>query len=127
MCTCESIRPGIAVIPSASITTSAASTCADDAVPTEVILPLSVRIESPLANGSFQLPETIWPRLTIAIFMSAHCAAACSGFVQIVGGKQLLDQRGRAIPIEGAEAVSRGDEARAGIEHFVLRMARAEF
>src|SRR5690348_3506688 len=110
MCTCESIRPGIAVMPSASMTTSAASTCAADAVPTDVILPFSVRIQSPLTNGSFQLPETIWPILTIATFISLR--RRLQRFVEIVGRQQRFEQRRRAVPVEGAEAVPGGDEAR---------------
>src|SRR6266498_5133454 len=46
---------------------------------------------------------------------------------KIVGREQLLDHPGRAVPVEGAEAVARGDETRSGVQHFVLGVARAEF
>jgi len=62
----------MAVMPSASITTSAASTAAADAVPTAAMRSRSIRIASPDAKGSRQSPETICPRLTMAIFMAAR-------------------------------------------------------
>src|SRR5262245_55617755 len=52
------------------MTTSAASTAAAEAVPTETILSPSVRIVSPAEIGLRQSPETIAPRLVIAIFMT---------------------------------------------------------
>src|SRR5689334_11307198 len=69
MCTCESMRPGMAIAPSASITTSHAETWAAVAVPTWSILPALITIESPAATGSRQSPERIAPRFTIAVFI----------------------------------------------------------
>src|SRR5262249_15053370 len=43
--------------------------------------------------------------------------SACSGVqraAQIIGGQQLLDHSSCSVPIEGAEAVARGDEPCAG-------------
>src|SRR3974390_586166 len=127
MCTCESIRPGMAVMPSASITTSAAPPSACDAVLTRTIRSPSVTIVSPDINGSRQLPDTMRPRLTTAIFMRTSLRRRAQGVVQIVGRDQRLDQCGRAVPVIGAKAVSRRHEPRAGIEHLVLHMPRAEF
>src|ERR1044072_5749110 len=111
-------------MPPASMTTSALSTAAADAVPTETMRSSSVMIASPAANGSRQLPETIWPRLTIATFISVR-RAELGG--ELIGVHQVVHHAGRAGPIEGAIAVAGGDEARAGIEHLVLGVARAEF
>src|SRR3974390_2318747 len=127
MCTCESIRPGMAVMPSASITTSAASTSAADAVPTRTMRSPSVTIVSPDMNGSRQLPDTMRPRLTTAIFMRTSLRRRAQRVVQIVGREQRLDQCGRAVPVIGAKAVPRRHEPCAGIEHLVLHMPRAEF
>src|SRR4051794_16808347 len=69
MWTWLSIRPGIAIAPPASITTSQAASCAALAVPTEVILPSAIRMASPAAVGLRQSPVTMVPRLTIAVFM----------------------------------------------------------
>src|SRR6266516_1473828 len=58
---------------------------------------------------------------------AAQSAAFCLQRAgKIVAGQQLLDHSGRAVPVEGAEAVASGDEARAGVEHLVLGVARAE-
>src|SRR5262249_1672494 len=66
MCTCESIRPGTAVVPAASITTSQASTSRAAAVPTPTMRSPSVRIGSPFRRGAARAPETMVPMLTIA-------------------------------------------------------------
>jgi hypothetical protein len=78
MWTCESINPGIAVMPPASITTSALSTAAAAAVPTSVMRSPSLMIVSPAANGARQSPETICPRLTIATFTRVRSRDQCS-------------------------------------------------
>ncbi len=49
----------MAVMPPASITTSAASTACADAVPTEAMRSPSLTIVSPFAKGLRQSPETI--------------------------------------------------------------------
>src|SRR5262245_31532731 len=122
------MRPGIAVIPPASMTTSAASTAAAEAVPTLTMLPPSVRIASPAEIGLRQSPATIAPRLVTAILMTT---ASMPGFAQLVvervGAEQVLDQPDCRIPIVGAEAVPGGHEARTCVEHLVLLMAGAEF
>jgi len=71
MWTWLSISPGIAIAPPASITTSQADSCVAFAVPTDVILPSSMRIVSPAVVGLRQSPVTMVPRLTIAVFMAA--------------------------------------------------------
>src|SRR5687767_10901938 len=63
------MSPGIAVAPSASITTSQAETAAADAVPTLAIFPPSMTIASPAATGDCQSPVTSVPMLTIATFI----------------------------------------------------------
>src|SRR5688500_20246586 len=63
------MRPGMAVAPSASMTTSQPSTALAETDPTSRILPSSMRIESPLTYGSRHSPEMIVPRLTMAVFM----------------------------------------------------------
>src|SRR5215468_5264061 len=130
MCTCESIRPGIAVMPSASITTSASSVATEDAVPTEAICPPSTMIVSPWVNGSRQSPEMIWPRLTIATFMAPAVPSSIRFATELVfepvGFHQAVHQAGGAIPVEGAVAMASGDKARPRIEHLILGMARAE-
>src|SRR5262249_39969562 len=118
------MRPGIAVMPPASMTTSAASTAATEAVPTLTMRSPSVRIVSPTAIGLRQSPETITPRLVTAIFMTA---ASVPGFAERIGTEQVVHQSARRIPVVGAEAVPGGHETGAGVEHLVLLMARAEF
>src|SRR5712691_7113043 len=59
----------MAVVRSASITRSQASTSAAGATPTVTIRSPSVMIVSPLTKGSFRSPETIVPMLTIATRM----------------------------------------------------------
>src|SRR6516162_2040812 len=66
MCTCESMRPGIAVVPSASMTTSQPSTSAAGAVPTDANLPSSAMTVSPGMKGTRQSPETMAPILVMA-------------------------------------------------------------
>src|SRR5262245_38550451 len=46
---------------------------------------------------------------------------------KIIGGQQRVDHAARAVPIECAVAVASGHEACTRIEHFVLRVPRAEF
>src|SRR5262249_53936009 len=67
MCTCESISPGIAVVPPASIMTSHASTAAAGAVPTDTMRSSSVRMVSPASSGSSKSPDTIEPTFTMAM------------------------------------------------------------
>src|SRR5580700_2244745 len=115
-------------MPPASITTSAASTAAAGVVPTSAIRSPSMRMVSPAAKGSRQSPETICPRLTIAIFMKLSSVSGARQFaLQIVRRQQRIHQPGRILPVKGAEAVAASDKAGAGIEHFVLRMPRTEF
>src|SRR4051794_4314020 len=85
MCTCESIRPGHAVVPFASTTKSHASTSWDDTVPTRLMRSSWIRIESPATNGSRQSPLTMVPMFTIAIFMRAPV----DGLAQAVAGHVL--------------------------------------
>src|SRR5215831_16275974 len=129
MWTCESIRPGMAVIPPASMTTSAASTSEADTVPARVMRSPSVRIVSPATKGSRQFPETIWPRLTMASFMAVRCSVvgARQFALHIVGGEKRVHQSASTLPVERPETVPAGHETRAGVEHFILRVARAEF
>src|ERR1700744_1686480 len=131
MWTWESIRPGIAVMPPASITTSQASTAAAFAVPALTILPSWLMTVSPSTNGACQSPETMVPRLVIATFMRRLRFLLVLHPVELVAQTirphQLIDHRGRIVPVIGAETVPRGDETRARIEHLVLLVARTEF
>src|SRR5262245_62577798 len=129
MWTWESIRPGIAVMPPASITTSAASTACAEAVPTETMRSPSVRMASPRPSGLCQSPVTICPILTIAVFIARpSCPHSVRGQRggKIVACHGVVHHLGRARPVERAVAVAGGDEARARVEHLVLRVARAE-
>ena len=45
---------------------------------------------------------------------------------QRIGGEKIVHQRGRPVPVIGTEAVARGDKTRAGLEHLVLLVTRAE-
>src|SRR5262245_4886750 len=130
MCTCESIRPGIAVMLSASITTSAASVATADAVPTEAIFPPSTMIVSPWTKGSRQSPETIWPMLTIATFMAPAVPSlirlAAKLVFQPIRFHEAVHEAGGTVPVEGAVAVAGSNEPRPRIEHLVLCMARTE-
>src|SRR4249919_1954000 len=119
----------MAVIPSASMTTSALSTAAGEAVPTETIFPSSVRMVSPLATGARQSPEMISPRLTIAIFMTAPSSMfyAVQFIRERIGFQQVLHHSSRRIPVVGPEAVTGRDKSRARIKHLVLLMSRPEF
>jgi hypothetical protein len=75
----------MAVAPPASMTTSAVSTAAADAVPTSAIRSSSVMTVSPGASGRRQSPVTMHPRLTMATFMRLRrrtilrtlCAPVC--------------------------------------------------
>src|ERR1051325_11722752 len=69
MWTCESIRPGMAVVPPASITTSHASISCAAAVPTETMRPSSQTMLSPSTNGARQSPEQMVPMLVMATRM----------------------------------------------------------
>ena len=69
MWTCESISPGQAVVLLASTTTSQDFSSPARTVPTFLILPPDIRMESPLAKGRFQSPVTMVPILMIAVFM----------------------------------------------------------
>ena len=73
------------------------------------------------------IAETIWPRLTIATFIVA-CGASGDGKArrEIVGRHQAVDHTVGAVPIEGAVAVAGRHKARAGVEHLILGVARAE-
>src|SRR5215471_15640358 len=127
MWTCESIRPGIAVIPPASTTTSAASISAGGAVPTRSMRLPSVTMVSPTTKGARQSPETICPRLMIATFMTRPLRRGARQFaLHVVGGEQPVDQSAGILPIEGAQAVAAGDKARAGVKHLILRMSGTE-
>src|SRR4030081_3072522 len=137
MCTCESISPGMAVVRAASITASQASTTLADAVPTATMRSPSVMMGSPLADGSFRSPETIVPILTMAtrmvsppdgrVIAQQSLLRAADRCLEAEARQQPVHQVSRLAPSVGAEAVSRGHELRAGIEHFVLGMPGAEF
>src|SRR5262245_30518862 len=133
MWTCESISPGTAVVRSASITTSQASTSLDAAVPTLTMRSPSVIMVSPLTRGSPRSPETMVPILTIATRMPLPSSllpsllpGAADGIGKAVARQQLVDQLGGAVPAVGAEAVACGHELGAGVEHLVLGVSRAE-
>src|SRR5262249_33248889 len=63
------MRPGIAVVPPASITTAQLSTVAAEAVPTEVSFPSCMITVSPGTIGSRQSPDTMTPILLTATRM----------------------------------------------------------
>ncbi len=67
----------MAVVRSASITTSQVSISLAAAVPTETMRPCSQTMLSPCANGAFQSPETMVPILVIATRMDQ--SSTCSG------------------------------------------------
>src|SRR5579864_4773027 len=69
MWTWESIRPGIAIMPPASISTSQSATLPP--LPTETILPSSSMMVSPAATGAAISPECIFAILQIATFMAS--------------------------------------------------------
>src|SRR5713226_6826541 len=68
---CESMRPGITVLPLASMTVSASPS---SPFPTATILPLSATIESPSSSGLVMSPETIWPMFLISVFNGSSWA-----------------------------------------------------
>ena len=75
------------------------------------------------------LHEGMPPHLFEAFDAWSHSAA---GFEFLFGGKSIgshefLDEALCSVPVEEAERVAARNERRAGIEHFVLQMARAEF
>jgi hypothetical protein len=49
------------------------------------------------------------------------------GVINAIGGQQVIHHAASGAPIEGAVTVTCNDEARAGVEHLILCMARAEF
>src|SRR5580704_6216723 len=77
MWTWESIRPGIAIMPPASMATS--QSAALPPVPTETILPSSRMMASPAATGAAISPERIFAILKIATFMAS---ASLAGFAR---------------------------------------------
>src|SRR3979490_420977 len=85
MWTWLSIRPGIAVAPPASMTTSQPSISAALAVPTRAIRSPSSRMVSPLANGALRSPVTMVPRLTTALRMIRLLSVSCGGGAVGVG------------------------------------------
>jgi hypothetical protein len=60
------MRPGIAVVPFASMMMSQLSTSAAEAVPTDTNLPSSAMSVSPRMKGCRQSPETMVPILVMA-------------------------------------------------------------
>src|ERR1700674_3117467 len=69
MWTCESIRPGIAIIPLASIATSQSATSPAD--PIEAILPSTITTVSPATTGDAILPLRIFAILKTATFIAS--------------------------------------------------------
>ena len=61
---------------------------------------------------------------TAARVLSVHFPAKLVR--QLVGVQKAIDHASGAIPIERAVAMTAGDETRAGVEHLVLCVARAE-
>src|ERR1700750_139554 len=121
MWTWESIRPGIAVMPPASATTSAASTAAAEAVPTDTIFPPSVRMVSPATNGLCQSPDTISPRLVMAIFIFSALAVD-DGLEPLRRHRKLRDRARNADRV-----VDRGgDRGTDGIDAALARTLDAE-
>ncbi len=72
-CTCESIRPGKAVAPRASMTISASSSRPR---PMALIRPSSARIESASRSGASTSPDAIAPRPVISVRMLRASAQA---------------------------------------------------
>src|SRR5262249_61134388 len=95
MWTCESMRPGMAVAPSASMTTPHPDPAAADAVPTDVMAPCSITTVSPAANGCRQSPLTMVPRLTMAVFTASPA------------GEVLLDPVGVIVLTAGGADIDR--------------------
>src|SRR3984957_20159953 len=77
MWTWESIRPGMAIMPPASMATSQSEVLPP--VPTETILPSSRMIVSPAATGAAISPERIFAIFQIATFMAS---ASLAGFAR---------------------------------------------
>src|SRR5437588_1802924 len=69
--------------------------------------------------------------LTIATFIGWRCVLSVHFSAELVrkliGIHEAVDHAGGALPVERPVAVTAGDEARARVEHLVLRMARAKF
>src|SRR6185437_2418065 len=99
MWTWESIRPGIAVMPPASISTSYSPSLPP--VPTDSILPAVRMIVSPTAVGAARSPVRILPRLKIATFIPLRplVALACDDFIV----SQAADPGIQAPPVGNAE------------------------
>src|SRR5581483_1850608 len=73
MCTCESIRPGIAIMPPASMATSQSLVSPPE--PIETIRPSAMITVSPAATGAARSPLRIFPILKTATFMRSRLAA----------------------------------------------------
>src|SRR4051812_30598183 len=58
--------------------------------------------------------------------VAARACVSAPNALDLVGGDKAVDEPGSAAPVESAEAMARGDEARARIEHPGPGVARAE-
>ena len=67
------MKPGIAIIPAASIATSQPETSPPD--PTDTIRPSAITMVSPDATGDAMSPLRILPMLNIAVFIASDCFA----------------------------------------------------
>src|SRR5262245_38989021 len=67
--------------------------------------------------------------LPLSYSLGQHGFLLCSRFLgqlAAITRQQMIYHRCAAGPVEGAERVAGGDEARAGVKHFVLGVTRAE-